>query len=208
MITNKRSCRVKRAAAVQPRSAEAWRALGASLHNAGRPSDAAGAFEKACTREPELAETHAFLGAAMQALGETERAVLAFQKAVEIAPDYEHAHFALNQLLWTSGDTRIFLKSYALAESNKLNSADIRCAHAHTLMLADRHAEAENILRQAAQIDPNHLRAKSLLGDLLSQLGSHAEATTLLEAAQRQAPSQSSLRIGYARSLLRAATLR
>lgn len=196
-----------RATALQPNSAEAWRTLAAALHTAGRSREAADALDKAIALRPQSAEAHAFQGAVHQALGDDERAKRSFQRAIEIAPDYEEAHFALNQLLWTRGDTQRFLESYKAAEAAKPEAMSIRCAHAHTLMLVDRYEDAERVLREAAQRSPNDTRVMALLGDVLSQRGQHAEATRLLEQVQQKTTAQS-LKIGYARALLRAGEYR
>lgn len=192
-----------RATAAQPGSAEAWRTMGAALRTSGRSREAVHALQQAIALQPESADSHAFLGAVYQSLGERERAKESFERAVAIAPDHERAHFALNQLLWTTGDTGSFLASYEVAEQAMPDSMKIRCAHAHTLMLVERHADAERVLRDAAQRDPNNTRVMALLGDVVSQLGGHGEALRLLGMAQSRSPIPE-IRIGYARALLRA----
>lgn len=192
-----------RATAAQPGSAEAWRTMGAALRTCGRSREAVNALQRAIALQPESADSHAFLGAVYQSLGERERAKESFERAVAIAPDHEGAHFALNQLLWTTGDTESFLTSYEVAEQARPDSMKIRCAHAHTLMLVERYADAVRVLREAAQRDPGNVRVVALLGDALSRRGEHAEALRLLSMAHSRSPIPE-IGISYARALLRA----
>jgi Flp pilus assembly protein TadD len=193
----------KRATELAPKSPDAWRNFGAALHHTSRSREAVPAFEKAIALRPRAHEAHAFLGVAKQALGDIEGARKAYRQAVTIAPDYEDAHFALSQLLWTSGDKTAYLDSYKEALERLPASANIRCAYALTLMMVERHQEAERVLREATRHDRTSVRAAALLGDVLSQRGAHDEAMRLLGALQTQTAQYPTVRIGYARALLR-----
>ncbi|HET9230588.1 MAG TPA: tetratricopeptide repeat protein [Vitreimonas sp.] len=194
---------LKRATSSAPKSPEAWRTLGAALRTSGEVQESEEALKRAVALQPNSADSHAFLGSVYQAMGDRQRARQAFERAVALEPEHEQAHFALNQLLWTTGETTGFLESYERAESARPTSSKIRCAHAHTLMLLDRYADAEVVLREAAARDPNNVRVMALLGDVLSRLGQHDEATGLLGAASSHS-ANGEIAIGYARALLRA----
>ena len=85
-------------------SGQADNIRGAELIAAGRLSDAAEAFSRACAIQPDHAAAWANLGATLKWLGRVPEAIDALRKALELQPDFPDAQTSLFFALHCAGD--------------------------------------------------------------------------------------------------------
>jgi predicted O-linked N-acetylglucosamine transferase (SPINDLY family) len=81
-----------------PRHGFGWKALGAALHQQGRPLQALPALRKAALLLPASAEAHNNLGSALYDLRRTAHAEASFRRALKINPQHAEAHANLARL--------------------------------------------------------------------------------------------------------------
>ncbi|HLU66960.1 MAG TPA: tetratricopeptide repeat protein [Kofleriaceae bacterium] len=170
----------------------AARALLARVHNheglarveAGEPESALFAFRRAADLDPEWSAPHSNLGAAFEALGRDDRARAAYQRALAIDPDSQTALYNLARLLRRQGEGRAALDLIEPAATAGGADPDL------LVLLAELHAEAgargpaEECLRRALAVAPQHGAAKLHLADLLMRDGRYIEAAQLAREAQ------------------------
>jgi len=169
--------------AVQP-----YLVLGDALLAAGRPADAASAFERAVERSPDLASAHARRGSALAGAGRERAARRAFRRALELEPDDPDAHrrFAEALLAWgRSAGARLHLE----------RSLALRAALPDVLALLARLARrsgdaprAAEHLRAAIALEPREVERYDLLADALLEAGRRAEALEALHHGRAAAP--------------------
>jgi adenylate cyclase len=122
-----------------------------------------------------------------------------FRRAIALDPDYAQAHAGLADalvelLLWRLARPEDVLDE-ALAASRRAlelapDLAEAHVAHANTLHLAGRHAEAEAAFAKAIALDPNLYEAHYYFARHLFASGQDARAVEEFEAAHRARPDE------------------
>ncbi len=159
------------------------RRLGELLLQAGRAGEAAEALRIATMLNPNAAAAHHALGVAHHAMGQTDQAIAAYRGAVGLSPRLADAHSRLGNLLHAVGDLAGAQHAFEQAAASARGTTLGRTNHAKALMLAQRPAEAEVALRQAAALDPAAAELRRLLGTLLAEGGRFDEAVAMFEAS-------------------------
>ena len=85
----------RRAARLNPGSADAHLGLGDALYDLARPEDAVPAYRRAARLNPGSAKAHLGLGASLYELARHEDAVPAYSQAARLNPGSADAHLGL-----------------------------------------------------------------------------------------------------------------
>ena len=147
-------------------------------------------LQSAIALRPEAAASHHALAVALNMCGQVDAAIAACRKAVALSPRLADAHSRLGNMLHGIGDRAGALQAFEQAAAAARGTTLGRMNQAKALMLMERMGEAEQILRQAAILDPAAAEARRVLGTLLAEAGQFGEALTMFEASLAIDPSQ------------------
>lgn len=164
----------RRAAALAPAHAAAWRNLGTALLAADAPAaEALPAFEAALRADPQDAAALQGLGFCRQRLGQAEAALAAFQAAFRLTPRDPRALGNLAGALLAAGRAA---DCYGLLAERSVDagSADLATTRAEAALLLGRPAEAVALLDAALRREPGHSRALGHLQIALAGAGDTA----------------------------------
>jgi tetratricopeptide (TPR) repeat protein len=173
---------------LEPSNALLQHDLGLACLEVGRMEDAASALRRAVSVDPTYADAHFRLGIALEQLGDVAGAVAAYDRATELAPALTEAWFRAGALVSTLGHRDEAIGCFRRAAETGAKTRYGRLGKARELLLEDRDAEAEKVLRKALAVDPENALAHELLGGLLSELGRFDEARACFEQAIAIAP--------------------
>jgi predicted CXXCH cytochrome family protein len=178
----------------QPARPEFYVELGEAWLNAGKPRDAAAAFEQALKRGPNSAVALLDLAGALTQSGQNARAAEVLKRGL--------AAGLSDPLLWyqlglAADDASAFAKALAL---------DPGMAEAHEglgglLAGSGDLARAESEFRDALRIEPDMPAAQSDLGHALAARGALPEAAWYFERAVRRSPNDADARVNFAATL-------
>ena len=178
----------------QPARPEFYVELGEAWLNAGKPRDAAAAFEQALKRGPNSAVALLDLAGALTQSGQNARAADELKRGL--------AAGLSDPLLWyqlglAADDASAFAKALAL---------DPGMAEAHEglgglLAGSGDLARAESEFRDALRIEPDMPAAQSNLGHVLAARGGLPEAAWYFERAVRRSPNDADARVNFAATL-------
>jgi tetratricopeptide (TPR) repeat protein len=180
----------RRAAAVDPNSADVPAALGSVLAVAGRRDEAIAYYEKAVSLDADHAEAQHGFAATLHGLGRTEEAIPRFLRAVAIKPGYAEAHFALAKVLLGENRTSEAITHYQKVIALQPGHAEAHNNLANVLQRLGRFEEAIAYYERALAIDPEYVDAHFNLGNALLALNRNAEAIARNEMALRLNPSK------------------
>lgn len=148
---------------IAPRFAKAWNNLGVAYGRAGRPADAARAYQNAIQADPQLPAPHANLAQIHMRQDQREQAVRHFEKAVRLDPQNAHYRYFL-------GRTLARCQKHAEAVDQLENAVrldpDLHQAH---MRLAELYLEqgeieqARTVARRVLELIPGHRDARRLL---------------------------------------------
>ncbi len=167
----------------EPRSADAWRLLGAALQAQGRLDEAAAAFREALRLRPADADAHCELGAVLASLGRRGEALDAYREAVRLRPDHAEALVSLGVALGEQGRAgeAVDLLRRAVAARPTLARAHLNLGVA--LAQQGQPAEALAALDAALRLQPDYAEAAFNRGNVLGDLGRRDEALAAYERA-------------------------
>lgn len=114
----------KKAAELNPQSAEIYVAIGRSLFKLGKKDEALEAYKEAVERDPKSAEGYNGLGYSYYSQGKAGSAIEAFLKAIELDPEHDDAHAGLGYTYLTMGNTNSAIEQYRILKSLDSNKAD------------------------------------------------------------------------------------
>lgn len=185
--------RLRRAVELNPRFLDAWQFLGLALARQGRPAAAFDAYAEALrlsNGSPLLAEPMA--EAALEA-GKLEEASVLLRAAVERSPDRLELHFFLTRTLLMAGR---FEEALGAAEETLRRAPQSADAHYQrgVVRMAMRDLGAETDLRQALELEPNHVPALSDLGVFLMAQEEWGEARRLFARVVELQPENEAAR--------------
>ena len=132
---------LQKATELEPRSAEAWDALGTAYGARRDYPRAAGCFARILKINPRDAEAHRSLGTAYQQMGENEKAVSLFRKALELNPTDHVSWNNLGKAFKELNELTEASAAYDRALDIEPESPVAHCNRAMTSLLAGRLAE-------------------------------------------------------------------
>jgi len=177
----------RRAAALLPRSVEAW-LLAARLEE-DDPNRRRAQLEAAAALDPENPEVLAALAAAEQRRGRPQAAVRLLRRAAASAPAFAPARVALAQAMEQAGlGARADLDLRALARALPTSPAAVGAA-ARAARRLDRGDEAAALFRKALALRHDDDASRGMLGQLLLDRGDLEGALELGRTALRLDPS-------------------
>ena len=195
-----------RVAAVHPGSHVGQHRLGVALYEAGRPADAARAFERALELRPEPDDENARydLAEALWAGGEGDGALAAVDLVLRADPVHVGALLLAEEIHVRSGEPALARARYerALAARPGFGAGRVRLSNLLRTQLDDpQGAVAEG--RRAVDAGPEDDAAHAMLGLALLAAGDPAEAEGHLRFALAAAPEDDELLAALASSLER-----
>jgi len=154
------------AAALAPRVAEVWCAIGDVLYSAGRFDKARDAYDRATRANPSLASAWSGKALALTKLGLTARASQCYNKAIELnrlmAVAWSNKGVALGKL----GQHKQELECYDQALKIDPGFASAWCNKGVALSKMGKRREAIACLAKAAELEPSYAKAWHNLGAL------------------------------------------
>lgn len=143
---------------------------------------------------PQSAEVVIVRGAANSLLGRTDQAHQDFATGARLAPKRPDARFFLALTAYKEGDFKQAITILKQANEDGLQDSDLHYLMAECLVRTDsaKTDTAVAELKQAVQLNPDSVAARTLRGRLLLERGKPAEAVTDLEIASRLNPGSRS----------------
>jgi tetratricopeptide (TPR) repeat protein len=121
--------KLKRATALDAKSARAWDSLGLAYDMQGQLENALQALEEGARTNREQAHASAWpphdLGLLLLRTGATKRAVAAFREALQYDPQMEQAHYHLGRALEKDGANEEAIREYLTAMEEDQHAADV-----------------------------------------------------------------------------------
>jgi predicted Zn-dependent protease len=176
----------RRAATLDPHSAEALAGLGAALAASGHEGDAFGALQLSLNQRPtpEALRLQGQLLLSHQASG---KAVPILERAVRLAPDDPTTWRLLAEARADAGQWSAAEAAWSRVISLHPNDRAAQIGRARALIQLGRPAEAEPLLRAVLRQEPASVDAHTLLGAALAEQQPAAEFAAPAEAAFREA---------------------
>ena len=144
------------------------------------------------------------IAAAEDAIGprsEIQRAIEQIDKACAIDPENAFLFTSLSTAQTQAGDLSGALASLDRAAALEPFSAELAVRRGFLLRALHRPAEAEKVLRMAAQSEPFYYQTYGLLADVMNDRGETTEAVAYFNTLSAQMPRSSGIRMTYARLL-------
>jgi tetratricopeptide (TPR) repeat protein len=165
-----------RAAALRlPAHAAILHDLGLACLECGRIGEAVTALRNSIAADPGFQDSHLRLGIALEAAGAVDDALGAYHRAAELKPRTE-ASYRLANLFENLGHRDRAIEAFRRAATSAPGTTLGRIAMARALLVEDRDAEAEKVLRRVLRTEPGNASALDLLGNLLADAGRFGEA--------------------------------
>jgi len=179
---------LREAALLQPSDAMIQHDLGLACLEAGRLDEAIAALQQAISSNPRYGDAYFRLGIAREKKGDVRGAILAYRCATELDPSMTEAWFRAGAMVYTSGHLEEAISCFLRAAATGGTSRFGRLGKARALLAENRNVEAELVLRQTIESNPDSAMAHDLLGNLLSELGRFDEARACFQRAIDMAP--------------------
>jgi tetratricopeptide (TPR) repeat protein len=177
------------AARLQPANANILHDLGLACLETGRTTEAIAALQRAVANDPRYGDAFFRLGIALEKTGEVSGAVVAYERATKLLPTLSEAWFRAGALVYILGhlDDAIGYFRRAAATGGKTNFGLL--GQTRALLIENRSAEAEQVLREMLTRNPENAMAYDLMGNVLSEFGRFDEARACFERAIAIAPA-------------------
>jgi len=189
----------RRAAELAPEERAIQHALGESLYQAGMMEEASSALEKASAPPEPIPEALLTLAAVEERLGKTEEALATLGNYLQLRPEDDSARILLGQHLAAARREEEALEVWKAGLVDGAPNAELLYRIGENLSRRqETYDEAEGYLRQAIDVDPEHLSAQVQLGRILSREGRLDEARALLERAAEAQPDAAQVWYGLA----------
>ncbi len=156
----------------------------------GRPRDAIPLLEGILSLKPNLARAHGRLGTLYASDGQMSRAVKHLETVTQCDPDDAYGQNMLGWMAYVRGDGATAIDAFRKADTIMPRTVEINYRWGLALLLLERWSEAEERLRFALEIDPNHPGCLQGLSQALRHLGRTDEAIELARRAVRLTRSQ------------------
>jgi len=170
-------------------------ALGGTLADQGKVSEAIEQYEQALQIKPDYAVAHYYLGVALWDIalatqGKMDEAIGHFKRALQIYPDYAEAHNNLGLALAAQGQLDEAVDHYERALQINPNYADAHNNLGLALARQGKLDEAVEHYKRALQINPGYVEAHFNWGLALGRQGKLTEAKAQFQQALDQAAAQ------------------
>lgn len=178
----------KKALVASPGNAQVLLNIGVTLSRANRPAEALAYYEHAVKQDPDSAEIRTNYGLGLTAAGKPEQALEQYRKALEVKPEGRTeisdatAHDLIGRALLLTGDLSAALPEFDQATRLRPDFEPHLYDYALALAQLNRTEEALAKAATAVQLEPKHVEAHLLLGDLLA--GRHQLAGAAAEYQQ------------------------
>jgi tetratricopeptide (TPR) repeat protein len=173
---------------LQPSNAIILHDLGLACLEVGRLPDAIAALQSAIANDPRYTDAYFRLGIALEKLGNINGAIIAYDRATKLLPSLTEAWFRAGALVYTLGHREEAIGCFRRAAVSGGKTSFGRLGRARALLIEDRNADAEQVLRETLVADPKNAMTYDLLGNVLSELGRFEEARACFERAIAIAP--------------------
>ncbi len=160
----------------KPESAFLWLELARLYREAGRFEEARKAYEKALSLKPSSQEIILEYGEFLEKIGAFKRAEDLYKKGIEENPEAFHLYEALLRLYLRQDRFEEALKLVESLEEKMGENPRLLLRKALILLDLNREKEAEKILRELVQTDPENYTAWFYLGVTLEREGRQEEA--------------------------------
>jgi tetratricopeptide (TPR) repeat protein len=183
---------LREAARWLPGNAAIWHDLGLVCLECGQLSEAIQALRSAIAIDPGFHDSHLRLGIALEFAGSPDGALAAYRRAAELesgAPQRSpEATYRAASLFDDLGQARRAIEMFRRAAAAAPETTLGRLATARALVLENRDAKAEQVLRRVLETEHNNAVALDLLGNTLAESGQFDEARRCFLRAIDQAP--------------------
>jgi tetratricopeptide (TPR) repeat protein/cold shock CspA family protein len=182
------------------------------LSRAKRYDEAIKVLRALCNRQPHASRHRYTLGFQFAQREEWTQAIQEFEQAVRLSPEYLKAHYRLAQAYLRSGDeiraqiaaSRVLRLWHKLDPEGQKRDA-VKLARASYMLgrlqlRRDPYGAAE-LLKQAAEYEPQDHNKHYLLGKALTRAGRPKEAQISLERAKQMEPRKSYIDIEFIRAI-------
>ncbi len=176
------------AALLEPDNPAIQHDLGLACLEVGRVPDAITALQRAVASNPRYTDAHFRLGIALEMQGNIGGAIAAYDRATKLLPSLSEAWFRAGALVYILGHHEEAIGCFHRASASGGRTNFGRLGKARALLIEDRNAEGEQVLRETLVADPTNAMAYELLGNLLSEFGRFDEARACFERAVAIAP--------------------
>jgi tetratricopeptide (TPR) repeat protein len=174
----------RRAAELEPRTADMHVNLGNAWLTMGELDEAVACYRRALELDPRSTTAHDYLGMALARQGHAEEALASFRRASELDPRFAQAHANAGEVLVALGRPEeaalSFGRALELAPRNPNNHNNLGQA----LILQGKWDEAAASLRRAIEVDPGFAPAHVNLGLALVRSGELEEALDAYREAE------------------------
>lgn len=147
-----------------------------AAHQAGRLSEAREGYARILGRFPQYVSALHFLGVVHGQDGNLAEAERLIRQSIDLQPLPEYFSNLVMLLNRQGRQTEALAAARTAVQRCKEDSAEPAIMLGDLLVSARRHAEAEDVFRNALHIRPRHVQTCRKLADLLSVLGRQAEA--------------------------------
>jgi tetratricopeptide (TPR) repeat protein len=217
----------RRAATLDPASAEIPAELAALYARQNRAADAIAAAEQALRLDETNAQAHRILGTVHAALAEaatttegrtpgappraandhTAKAIAHLERALSLRPAQADLLLTLGRVYLADGKTDRAVELLADAWAEEPDSPDTALLLSHAYEMAGKHHEAIRTLEQVVEFEPRFYRGLLALADLYERRDRWREAADVYGRASAQQPRSLELMARHARALTHAGDL-
>jgi tetratricopeptide (TPR) repeat protein len=163
--------------------------LGVACLECGRIEEAVTALRGSIAINPAFQDSYLRLGMALESAGAMDAALGAYRRATEPPKPLPEASYRAASLLDNLGHAGRAVELFRQAATSAAGTTLGRVAMARALLLEDRDAEAERVLRRVLGSEPNNAVALDLLGNTLADAGRFADARRYFLRAIDAAPA-------------------
>ena len=166
---------------------------GVKLYNAGKYTEAAGAFQTATRKDPRDYESYYYLGRSQESMKSFHQAIGSYRTALQVMKNHlkgrEDVDFRARVLdhlasaIATSGDPGTEAAQRVRAEGSGPNVVEEQIVLAKVLQRQGDVDNAVNMFAQATLTDPSHFLAAREFGLYLLEVGQNERATEQLKRA-------------------------
>lgn len=179
---------LRKAAAMNPNSAQCHNNLGKALHDRGKPDEAISCYQQAISIDPDSVTAHINLGNALTAVGKCDEAIISCRNALELQPGSAEAYHNLANALENLNRDEEAVTAYRRALELKPDFATAHYNHGNLLSRLRKPEEAIKCYEQAITICPDYAEAYNNLGTAKNDISRPEEAIVCFQKALEVRP--------------------
>jgi predicted O-linked N-acetylglucosamine transferase (SPINDLY family) len=174
---------LRRCIELNPKQADYYNILGASLDRQGKPKDAASAYRTAIALRPDFTSALANLGGILVRLGKLNEAIDCYRRVIALNPHLAGVHEALAAVLQRTGDMPAAIAVLENAARLTPASIDRHLALGAALLESGRYAQALKAYATARDLNPQQLLPHAGIAQSFYHLGNYAHAIAAAQHA-------------------------